>query len=226
MVNRGGVATTLARARVPIILTLLVLGGIGLLRRDASPVSSGKNSAFANPDGIRAAFGHLPLSFEPNQGQEDGRVKFLARGTGYGLYLTSTEAVMAFGGSPSRQGDSSAIEMRFGGANPNAEIAGSDQLPGHSNYFIGNDPSRWHRNIPQFARVAYRNVYPGIDLAFYGRQGRLEYDFEVNPGSDPGQIQLNLAGADSLSLAPNGDLVLVKDGRELRFQAPHVYQKS
>jgi uncharacterized protein DUF11/beta-propeller repeat-containing protein len=226
MVNRGGVATTLARARVPIILTLLVLGGIGLLRRDASPVSSGKNSAFANPDGIRAAFGHLPLSFEPNQGQEDGRVKFLARGTGYGLYLTSTEAVMAFGGSPSRQSDSSAIEMRFGGANPNAEIAGSDQLPGHSNYFIGNDPSRWHRNIPQFARVAYRNVYPGIDLAFYGRQGRLEYDFEVNPGSDPGQIQLNLAGADSLSLAPNGDLVLVKDGRELRFQAPHVYQKS
>ena len=72
--------------------------------------------------------------------------------------------------------------MTLVGANPAAAVAGSDPLPGRSNYFIGNDPKNWHTGIPQFAGVHYQSVYPGIDLVFYGSQGRLEYDFKVAAG--------------------------------------------
>ena len=82
------------------------------------------------------------------------------------------------------------------------------------------------RNIPQYGRIQYREVYPGIDLAFYGNQNQLEYDFEVSPGSDAHQIELNFKGATNVSVASNGDLVLGLGGRELRFEAPRVYQKS
>ena len=100
------------------------------------------------------------------------------------------------------------------------------QLPGRSNYFIGNDPSRWRRNVPQFSRVQYRNLYSGIDLDFYGKQGRLEYDFEVAPGADPNQIALDFKGTKNLQVAANGDLVLTVDGGEVRFEAPHIYQTT
>ena len=75
--------------------------------------------------------------------------------------------------------------MKFVGAAASVELDWRHPTPGKSNYFIGNDPAKWHRDIPQFARVRYRNVYPGVDLVYYGNQGRLEYDFEVAPGSDP-----------------------------------------
>ncbi|HET7840452.1 MAG TPA: SBBP repeat-containing protein [Terriglobia bacterium] len=116
--------------------------------------------------------------------------------------------------------------MRFAGANPASEPYGAEGLPGRSNYFLGNDRSQWHTNIPQFARVRYPNLYRGVDLDFYGKQGRLEYDFEVNPGADPKQIALDFSGAKSLELAADGDLVIATADGELRFQAPHIYQAS
>ncbi len=225
MVSGRGVGAAFARGRAPVIMLLLVLGTAFLLRRDNSSSNPPKIASRVNPAEARAAFGRLPMSFEKNQGQSDSSVKFLARGNGYGLYLTSREAALVFGGGQKGQ-TSTAVEMKFAGANLDAQVAGSDRLPGHSNYFIGNDPSRWLRNVPQFGRVAYREVYPGIDLAFYGKEGRLEYDFNVTPGADPDQIQLDLTGTDKLQVASNGDLVLAKNGRELRFQAPHVYQNS
>jgi len=116
--------------------------------------------------------------------------------------------------------------MQFAGANRNAAIAAVQPLPGRTNYLLGNDPSRWHRDIPQFGRVQYHDLYPGVDLDFYGKQGRLEYDFEVGPGADPRAISLQFAGAQGVQVAANGDLVLPVDGREVRFQSPHVYQKT
>jgi hypothetical protein len=226
MVSGRGVGAAFARGRAPVIMVLLVLGTAFLLRRDNSSSNPPKIASRVNPAEARAAFGRLPMSFEQNQGQSDGSVKFLARGNGYGLYLTSGEAALVFGGHQSGKAETSAVEMKFAGANPGAEVAGSERLPGHSNYFIGNDPSRWVRNVSQFGRVVYREVYPGIDLAFYGKQGRLEYDFDVAPGADPDRIQLDLTGADKLQVASNGDLVLAKSGRELRFQAPHIYQNA
>src|SRR5262249_23517474 len=118
------------------------------------------------------------------------------------------------------------VKMLFAGANPGSEPYGNQRLPGHSNYFLGNDPSQWRTNIPQFGRVRYRDLYRGVDLDFYGKQGRLEYEFEVNPGADPNQIALEFQGAKHLEVAANGDLVIAAGETELRFQAPQLYQTS
>jgi hypothetical protein len=88
--------------------------------------------------------------------------------------------------------------MKLAGANPNATVAGTDLLPGKTNYFLGNDPAKWRPGVPQYGRVRYENIYPGINLVFYGNQGRLEYDFQVAPGSDPAQAELEFNGAKKL----------------------------
>ncbi|MGA3091136.1 MAG: SBBP repeat-containing protein [Terriglobales bacterium] len=183
----------------------------------------------------------MPLYFEPNQGQTAPQVKFLARGAGYGLFLTSDEAVLRLqhaAASPqdpaavsrraaSRRAGSSVIRMRLEGANSSARVFGASPLPGKSSYFVGNNTANWHRDIPQFARVQYQAVYPGIDLIYYGDQGQLEYDFHVAPSADPGQIALRFQGASArIDAGGSGDLVLSTADGEVRFQAPHVYQRD
>ena len=225
MVNRNGVGPAFARARGLVLLALLILGAVLLFRYDVSA----PHSAILRPSSsaqLQASLSRLPMSFEPNQGQTDTRVKFLARGNGYGLYLMPAEAVLTLPQRSPAGLQQATVEMQLAGAHQQSEMVGTERLAGHSNYFIGNDSSRWLRNIPQFGRVQYREVYPGIDLSFYGNQNRLEYDFEVSPGSDAKQIELNFKGATNVSVASNGDLVLGLQGRELRFQAPHIYQKS
>jgi uncharacterized protein DUF11/beta-propeller repeat-containing protein len=188
--------------------------GSGLFSHGAGSRASGTRQILA--------FGNLPLSFEPNMGQSDPRVKFLSRGAGYGLFLTSDEAVLAL--RTKLESGNSVVRMKLAGANPAAEAVGADELRARSNYLIGNDPSRWQRNVPQFARVRYREIYAGIDLVYYGNQGRLEYDFEVAPGADPGKIQLHLAGSSDISLDAAGDLVLKTQGGRVTLHAPVVYQ--
>ncbi len=187
-----------------------------------SPISA------SDHPGLGAVYSHLPLAFEPNQGQSDPRVKFLARGGAYGLFLTADEAVLVLQNwsksTPRSASQTAVVRMALDGANSSA-AAGTDPLPGKSNYFIGNDPAKWHRNIPQFARVRYQNVYPGIDLVYYGNQGRLEYDFEVSPGADPSAIALQFHDVEKLALNAQGDLVLVSGGSQVRFEAPRIYQK-
>lgn len=100
------------------------------------------------------------------------------------------------------------VRMKLIGANPNARISGLEQLPGKSNYLIGNDPAKWRTNVPNFARVKYQDVYPGIDLVYYGNQGQLEYDFLVSPGADPSVIQLTFEGQEKLGVDSAGSLVL------------------
>ena len=87
--------------------------------------------------------------------------------------------------------------MRLVGGNPAANFEGLDLLPGRVNYYIGNDPSRWHTGVPTYAKVRCRGAYPGVDLVYYGHQGELEYDFEVAPGADPTIIRLAIAVEDS-----------------------------
>jgi len=186
------------------------------LQGGAKPQTAGNEQAVG-------LYGRLPLMFEANQGQSDAAVKFLARGAGYGLFLAKNEAVLVLRRSASSQAP--VVRMKLADADPNADVVGRDELPGKSSYFIGNDPKKWYRDIPQFARVRYRGVYPGVDLDYYGRQGRLEYDFEVAPGSDPKQVRLRFEGAKSLRLAGNGDLEVGLDGAELRLLVPRAYQK-
>jgi Beta-propeller repeat/Domain of unknown function DUF11 len=218
--------------RVLLILAVMLVGGAGLIALDAGGARLGTNTRpghrpgsqnpFASPQRIASAYGRLPLSFEANQGQSDSRVKFLARGSGYGLYLTGDEAVLALRASGKQN---SVVGMSLDHANSRSIIEAQDQLPGKSNYFIGNDPEQWHRNIPQFARVRYRDVYPGIDLVYYGNQGNLEYDFEVAPGADPTRISLRFQAPQTLKISDAGDLLIAGDSGNVQLQAPHVYQK-
>lgn len=224
MVNRSGIGPAFARVRGLVLLVLLGLGAAFLLARDVAAPRPADLTA-STPSPLQVSLAQLPIAFEPNQGQSGSAAKFVAHGRGYGLSLTSSAAVLTLPDNARNPLRQAAIEMQLAGANRNPAMAGADRLPGHSNYFIGNDSSRWLHNIPQFGRVQYREVYPGIDLAFYGNQSQLEYDFEVSPGSDAHQIELNFKGATHVSVANNGDLVLGLDGRELRFEAPHVYQK-
>ncbi len=185
----------------------------------------------------RALLAGLPLMFEPNQGQAnldpaDRRIQFIARGSGYSLMVGSEGAILNLSSaSPKSENVSQpkvarieSLRMKLANANSNATITASDLLPSKSNYILGNDSAKWRSNVPQFARVRYENVYPGINLAFYGNQGKLEYDFQVAPGSDPAQAELEFDGARHLKLE-DGNLVIEAQGGAVRLDAPHVYQQ-
>jgi len=166
---------------------------------------------------------NLPLGFEANRGQTDSRVKFLARAPGIGLFLTPREAVLHLEADPDKP--AFVLRMRLPGSNQAPRMEGLAALPGKSNYFHGPKPSNWRTDVPTFSKVAYRSVYPGVDLVFHGaRSGHLEYDFVVAPGSDPAPISVAFEGADSVRLDANGGAVVKVGETELRQPRPHIYQ--
>jgi hypothetical protein len=135
------------------------------------------------------------------------------------------------------------LRLKLVGANPAAQVTALEELPGKSNYFIGNDPKKWRTNVPNYAKVQYKDVYPGVDLVYYGNQRQLEYDFVVSPGADPKAIRLGFETGNSkletgdskletrnskfappLQIDADGDLVVSIEGGELRFHKPVVYQ--
>ncbi len=195
---------------------------------------------------VKEQFGELPLSFEQNVGQTDASVHFFTRGPGYSMFLTSTEAVMVLNQesgvrdqeseighaqetqarSASEGLTSTVVRMQLIGTNATPAVTGREQLSGKVNYFLGNDPAKWHTNIATFGRVEYDDVYPGIDLVWHGSQRQPEYDFVVAPGADPSPIRLRFAGAERVELDAAGDLVLRAGGQEFRQQAPVVYQEA
>jgi Beta-propeller repeat len=224
---------------------------------------------------VSQSYGTLPIYFEPNLGQTDSQVKFIARGSGVTTLLTATEAVFSlpiadfrlpsgkqsikpvgygdpagwdqrsldlspwnsFGRSDSGFGPTSqtpqsaianrqsAIRMKLIGANPKAQIEGLDRLPGISNYFIGNDPKKWRTNIPHYAKVRYLDVYPGIDLVYYGNPQQVEYDFVVQPGANPSSIRLAFEGTEAIQMNRDGDLILKIAGASVRQVRPRIYQE-
>jgi len=166
------------------------------------------------------SYGKLPLSFEANMGQTDNRVQFLSRGPGYTLFLTSGDAVLVSG-----KGKPDVARMKLTGSNPVPEVRGLDELSGKSYYFIGNDPKKWQSKVPNYGRVRYQDVYPGIDLVYYGNQRQLEYDFVVAPGADPKPIQLSFPEAREIRIdRESGDLELGYASSEVRFHKPVAYQ--
>jgi hypothetical protein len=187
---------------------------------------------------VAEQFDKLPLQFEANRGQTDATVKFLARGKGYSVFLTPQESVLSLrqnGSNPqappttgrSNQAaspDQVVLRMGLLGANSSAVLSGTDPLPGKTNYFIGHQANGWRANVDTFARVKYSNVYPGVDMVYYGNQGQLEYDFIVAPGSDANAIRLGFRGADKIEIDGEGDLLLKVGHGFLRQQRPVVYQ--
>jgi len=183
-------------------------------------------------------YGKLPLAFEPNQGQTDASVKYLARVNGYTLFLTPTEIVLGFRppDQGARKGTSAqaeqvmeseappAVRLGFVGANSDSLITGREPLPTKVNYFIGNDPSQWHTAIPTFGAIDYPELYPGIALHYYGTQRQMEFDWIVAPGADPVQINLGIKGA-AVRLDTKGDLLLEMATGEVRLKKPVAYQR-
>ena len=170
-----------------------------------------------------ATYAWLPLAFERNEGQLPANASFVARGPGYRLVLSADRMSLSLrSGQGEQQG---VISIGFDGGGPDCQIEGADELPGKANYFIGSDPSTWRSGVRTFGRVAYKGVYPGIDLIFYGNGQDLEYDLVVQPGADPRQIRFSINGETRTQLEESGALRLSTSIGDIRFQPPQIYQE-
>src|SRR5882762_193500 len=191
-------------------------------------------AAAATDARVSESYGKLPLRFEANRGQTHKDVRFLSRGPGYNLYLTANEAVLVLSKpnadakrharGAKAQEKSLALRMSLVGAARKPLLSGLEEQPGKTNYFIGGDRAKWRTNVPTYAKVRYQDVYPGIDLVYYGNQRQLEYDFVVAPGADPREIVLDFKGADKIEIDAQGDLVLHAAGGDIRQHRPVIYQ--
>lgn len=177
-----------------------------------------------------------PLDFEPNVGQFRPALRYVAHVPGYalgvsgtGLELEMPAKVQTHGHPPAKWPRAERlvrVRMRLAGANPNPRASGMNELPGKANYFLGHDPRAWRTDVPTYARIRMRDVYPGTDLIYYGNQRRLEYDFVVRPGANPSRIRLDFAGASKLRVDASGDLLLETPAGLIRFHKPVVYQDA
>lgn len=200
------------------------------------------------------SLGKLPLNFEPNLGQVDPTVKFLARGSEYEFFLTSTEALLRTanqrpkpdctrdttgrdgeikpevnkaqtGATKAASTSQDILRIKLVGGNTAPLISGLDELPGKTNYLIGRNPEKWHTNVPAFSSVLYQDVYPGINQVYYGDRQKIEYDFIVSPGANPKIIKLAFTGMQNLRIDAQGNLVLKTAGGEIRQHKPVIYQE-
>jgi Beta-propeller repeat len=199
---------------------------------------------------IQESYGALPLAFEQNQGQTDDQVKYMARGNGYTLFLTAKDAVFSLR-SPSaesktatvrrgtelhaknsprqrntRKDSIAVVRMQLVGGNSLAKVSASGQLPGKSNYFLGNDPGQWHTDVAHYARVSYQDVYPGVNLAFHGAERQLEFDFVVAPGANPAPIGFHFTGAQGMKRDDSGNLIISSAAGDVLLHKPVAYQEK
>ena len=186
---------------------------------------------------VSGAYGKLPLRFEPNLGQDpDAAVKFISHAANYAVALTPSTAVFTIrnssvgtrdensGASSIATQKSAVLRMKLRGAARTPLVEDSGELPGKVNYFLGSDPTVWRANVPAYARVVQKGVYPGVDLVYYGNQQELEYDFIISPGADPRVISLEFEGAQRIHVDGNGDLVLTTARGDIRQHKPRAYQ--
>jgi uncharacterized repeat protein (TIGR01451 family) len=214
-----------------LLLTLLSLFLLGEASRQIAPVLTRQtyagNPASDGSDGrdhdknessvAKAALLNLPLSFEPGSNPN----QFFVRGSGYRLVLTPSQATIVV----ENHAREKILSMKLEGANVGAKSEAINPLAGKRNYLIGDDPSKWRTNVPTYAGVRYDEVYPGISVLYYGRQGRLEYDFKIAPGANPQAIRFAFNRELRPRIAANGDLVLQFAGGELREPNPTIYQE-
>ena len=235
--------------RVAVLLAVTVVALADTLSVWSSAAASQPQAPPLVPASAAGAAGraNAPLLFEPNRGESTGAARFLAHGDHYTLFLAPTEAVMSVrdpasvalrGASttgrqhaslPSVSPPSSVrgdvLHMRFDGANGNASITAEDPQPSTTNYLIGSDPNGWHTSVPNYTRVRYHDLYPGIDLVYHGMRGRPEYDFVLAPGADPAQIGLSFSGVSSIAIDRTGALIeSLSDGGHIEQPSPAVYQ--
>jgi len=191
----------------------------------------------------------MPLSFTENQGQFGEKTKFRCNGPGATFYLAAGEVAYLFSretdepveetiepwagvsdmpDSPDRlhrphyKREGLLVRAQFVDANLDAEVVGEEMLSHRSNYFLGNDPSKWHTDVPNYSAVRYREVYPGIDLKYYGDGRSLKYDFIVKPGANPSRIEVEYDGVNSLLVNTQGGLVVATQFGDVIERAPYA----
>lgn len=217
------------------IMTTMISGGFRTINSKSQPISrsSGSNSARTHESQSNLT---MPMIFEINRGQADDDVRFIGRSSGFGILLKSNEAVLSLNSSAEsilatdreiERGNpiTSKLHMRLEGAAHNAVMRGEDPQETRANYRFGRDTSKWISNIETYSRVSYSNVYPGIDLTFYGNPQQLEYDFTVASTGNPRDIKLRFDGADEVSLEPGGTLILHSPAGTVTHNQPFAYQE-
>ena len=212
--------------RVVLALLSLALGGAA---------TGFGNTETSQPAGL----GSVPMYFEADGGSTGGDFPFLARGRACNFFVGSTEAVLmltrqestahhgrldrtARAGTPATT--TRELHFQFVGANSVARVSGTDELPGKASYFLGQDPAQWRTSLSLFGRVRVAQIYPGVDLIYYGNDQRLEYDFVVAPQADAGRIAIHFTGADQVQINPAGELVFTLGRETIRQPKPVVYQ--
>ncbi|MGH7779748.1 MAG: SBBP repeat-containing protein [Candidatus Binataceae bacterium] len=237
------------KTTIAIVAVALMVGAAAIVGTYSVPNRQTAIARHLSKADAAAKIEGMPLYFETNQGQTDASVQYLAHAGDYTLFLTRDAAIFSIIGGdrvgvanrnnpiamaqrskvdPKNQPKLlfSAVRIRLVGASQNATVAGTEALPGKVNYLIGNDQSKWHRNIPTFGRIRYAGVYPGVDLVFYGTPDKLEYDLIVKPGADTSKIKFAVEGPATTSLMPSGDLLIATAAGNLVMRQPRVYQQA
>jgi hypothetical protein len=199
------------------------LAALGAVVGCGSPIRRVNDRDPSGPLPLSSLKATFPISFECKARQFRPEAGCIFRGPGYDLFLTAAEAAFGFRTDSS----SEPIRLRIAGVNPDVEVEGRKPLPSYSNYLIGNDPRKWRKHVPQYGEVWYSDLYPGIDLVYYGSNGQLEYDFVVAPHANANRIGLSIAGwPRRLHIRQNtdGDLVIPIDGGEVLLRRPRLYQ--
>jgi hypothetical protein len=253
MSMRGSQCATLAPSVAALCLLLLFAVASALLhpKRIATNTSPNDRTSTRNSNAVShtrlQTYPALPLAFEANRGQADPQVDFISHSRGYSFAISPTEIGLSrvlqqpakqlpktSASSPVStpvaisQTDSrfNSLRMRFVHANPHPAKDAIEELPSKVNYFIGNDPARWMHNVPTYAKIRYHDVYPGVDITYYGNPSQLEYDFAIAAGADPKTILLDFEGVDHLDLDVHGDLLLRSNGQQsLQLHKPFIYQE-
>jgi hypothetical protein len=231
------VALIPALLSITLLVSPLIPAGVALLAMPEGGIARSQNGTQQVASAVNRGSLPMPLGFEANRGQAASDVKFVGRGPGFGILLKADQAIFALTkqvpavghSSESDLNDSSKsslIAMKLKGANSTPFLCGVEPQSARANYFIGDDSSKWLRDVDTYECVAYSNVYRGIDLTFYRERTQLEYDFTLAPGVDPHEIRLGFEGATYAKLGANGDLILGTPAGELRNNRPVAYQES
>jgi hypothetical protein len=207
-------------------LALVAIGLTALVGRapgqDLSAAGASAPVAVRAEEKARDAYGKLPLAFVPNEGQTDARVSYSAQAGGASFYFTQTGAVFSFAKGKKK---GAVLRLSFLGANPAPTIEGRTLGTGRVNYLLGNEPAKWHTNLPTYGEVVYRDLWPGVDMVFRGASGRLKYEFHLRSGAKVSNIRLGYSGTRGLTVNRAGELLIQTPLGILRDERPRSYQQ-
>ncbi len=179
--------------------------------------TAGVAAAAVMAAGISAAApASSPVFFLPSHNQPGSPAQFVVRGSGLTAFFAPRTVAFR-----TREG---AVQMEFSGASPAGRIEPLEQLPGVANVLEGSEEN-WQTGLPLYSGVAYRELYPGIDLIYGSTGNRLKSQFVVAPGADPSRILIRYSGAGQLQLDPDGSLLVPVGRRQVREEAPVAWQE-